>query len=407
LTVVAGASPAATLKSLATVRERCRNITAAVAAGASPHFALERDRLAVAADRTAAITRERYPTLDVPGHSRWRHFEAGGVDRRKALDRALDGAGTADIARAEIDLAVVSVLLDAGAGPRWRYVEADTGLSLARSEGLAIATLRAFLSGAFSARRAEPCRVDAEALIALDVDRMARVFQATPDNPLVGLEGRVALMQRLGRVLADPAHFGYAARPGVLFDALTEDGARSSIGAADIVAALLDRLGPIWLTRRTVASAPLGDTWPHPHAGGSGESAGLVPFHKLTQWLAYSLFEPFQSAGVPVLDTDALTALPEYRNGGLLLDTGVLALRDPAAATRTHPVGSELVVEWRALTVTLIDELAPLVRARLGRPAMPLAAILEGGTWAAGRRIAETLRGGAPPLTIDSDGTVF
>src|SRR6185503_17292412 len=190
LTVVAGASPAATLKSLATVRERCRNITAAVAAGASPHFALERDRLAVAADRTAAITRERYPTLDVPGHSRWRHFEAGGVDRRKALDRALDGAGTADIARAEIDLAVVSVLLDAGAGPRWRYVEADTGLSLARSEGLAIAT-----------RRAEPCRVDAEALIALDVDRMARVFQATPDNPLVGLEGRVALMQRLGRVL--------------------------------------------------------------------------------------------------------------------------------------------------------------------------------------------------------------
>jgi hypothetical protein len=404
---VADVSPAAALKSLATVRERCRNVAAAVTAGASPHFTLDRDRLAIAADRTAAVTRERYPALDVPGHSRWRHFEAGGVDRRRALDRALEGATAADRARAQIDLAVASVLLDAGAGPRWRYVEADTGMTFTRSEGLAVATLRAFLAGAFSARRAEPCRVDAEALVALDVERVARVFQATPDNPLVGIDGRVELLQRLGRVLGDPAHFGYAARPGVLFDVLTADGARSSIRAADIVAVLLDRLGPIWLTRRTLDGVPLGDTWPHPHAGGSGAGAGLVPFHKLTQWLAYSLFEPFQSAGVPVLEPDALTALPEYRNGGLLIDTGVLALRDPAAATRTHQVGSELVVEWRALTVALVDELAPLVRARLARPGLSLAAILEGGTWAAGRRLAESLRGGAPPLLIDSDGTVF
>jgi hypothetical protein len=405
--VVADAAPAAALKSLTTVRERCRNIAAAVTAGASPHFTIRRERLDAAADRTAAVTRERYPALDVPGHSRWRHFEAGGVDRRKALDRALEGASVSDIARAHIDLAVVSVLLDAGAGPRWRYAEADTGLTFARSEGLGIATLRAFLAGTFSARRGEPCRVDAEALQAIDADRVARIFQVTPDNPLVGLPGRVALLQRLGRVLDEPAMFGYAARPGVLFDVLTEEGTRDAIRAADIVAALLDRLGPIWLTHRTLDGVPLGDTWPHPRAGGSGATAGLVPFHKLTQWLAYSLFEPFQSAGVPVLEPDALTALPEYRNGGLLLDTGVLALRDPAAAARTHQVGSELVVEWRALTVALIDELAPLVREKLGLPRLPLAAILEGGTWAAGRRLAGTLRGGAPPLTIESDGTVF
>src|SRR5205085_8334389 len=68
------APPAAALKSLATVRERCRNIAAAVAAGQSRHFTLQRERLAVAAERTAALTRERYPNLDVPGHRRWRHF---------------------------------------------------------------------------------------------------------------------------------------------------------------------------------------------------------------------------------------------------------------------------------------------------------------------------------------------
>jgi hypothetical protein len=68
-----------------------------------------------------------------------------------------------------------------------------------------------------------------------------------------------------------------------------------------------------------------------------------------------------------------------------------------------------LVVEWRALTVALLDELAPLVRDRLGvdAHAMPLARVLEGGTWAAGRATAQRLRGGLPPLTIDSDGTVF
>ena len=63
---------------------------------------------------------------------------------------------------------------------------------------------------------------------------------------------------------------------------------------------------------------------------GPGLTAGWMPFHKLSQWLTYSLLEPFGWAGVAVTDLDELTGLPEYRNGGLLLDTGVLRLRDPA-----------------------------------------------------------------------------
>ncbi|MBK1714989.1 hypothetical protein CKO43_19690 [Rubrivivax gelatinosus] len=50
------------------------------------------------------------------------------------------------------------------------------------------------------------------------------------------------------------------------------------------------------------------------------------------------------------------------------------------------------------------------MRARLGRSAaqLPLACILVGGTWAAGRQIASEKRnGGVPPVQIDSDGTVF
>ena len=87
----------------------------------------------------------------------------------------------------------------------------------------------------------------------------------------------------------------------------------------------------------------------------------------------------------------------------------MLRLRDSVAAHRPWSVGDELVVEWRALTVALLDELAPLVRARLGVDSarMPLACVLEGGTWAAGRESAQRLRGGLPPLEVVSDGTVF
>jgi hypothetical protein len=134
-----------------------------------------------------------------------------------------------------------------------------------------------------------------------------------------------------------------------------------------------------------------------------------MPFHKLSQWLTYSLLEPFQWAGVRVLGLDALTALPEYRNGGLLLDSGVLRMRDPGWLRSAWAVHDELVVEWRALTVALLDEMAPSVRNRLGVDAatMPLACVLEGGTWAAGRALAQRLRGGLPPFVIVSDGTVF
>jgi hypothetical protein len=166
-----------------------------------------------------------------------------------------------------------------------------------------------------------------------------------------------------------------------------------------------------------VQGLPGGDVWPHRWAGdatGDGghdpTTGGWVPFHKLSQWLSYSLLEPLQWAGVTVTGLDALTGLPEYRNGGLLLDGGVIVPRDPRALGRQWKPQDDFIIEWRALTVALLDELAVLVRVRLGKTAeeMPLACVLEGGTWAAGREIARELRpDGAPPLKIESDGTLF
>ncbi len=154
---------------------------------------------------------------------------------------------------------------------------------------------------------------------------------------------------------------------------------------------------------------PLGDCWRHSAVRGEGLTDGWMPFHKLSQWMTYSLLEPFEWSGVQVRGLEALTGLPEYRNGGLLIDSGLLVLRDEAAAEQIWQPGDEIIVEWRAMTVALLDEVAHAVRQqlRLSESQLPLACVLEGGTWAAGRELAQRLRGGLPPLKVASDGTVF
>jgi hypothetical protein len=399
------------LRSTAAVRERCGRVLAAARAGAAHWFVLDESRLEVAADLVAEVTRRRYPDLAVPYHSRWRHFEAGRVDRVAAMEAAAHGAlaDPAERARSRIDLAVVSVLLDAGAGPAWRFRDPATGAVLGRSEGLGVASLRAFESGRFSSDPARPWRVDAGGLARLDAQALGAAFQSGAANPLVGLDGRLALLRRLGAALgAQPRWFGDDGRPGGLFDALAPPGTKA-IAAHDVLDALLRSLGGIWPNGVRIGGVAIGDAGRHPLAGGEGETAGWVPFHKLSQWLAYSLLEPFESAGVAVGGLEALTGLAEYRNGGLFVDTGTIVPR--AAADFAVPLRPDAgpIVEWRALTVALVDALAPRVRARLGVDAarMPLAAVLEGGTWAAGRELAARARGGDPPFAIASDGTVF
>ena len=399
------AAAAASLLSAGAIRARCGQVMAAAEAGRLAHFAYHPERLDDVAAFVVETIRARYPDLAVPYHSRWRHFEAGGVNRWRA-----PCAGFADPrerARASVDLAIVSVLLDAGAGPAWRYREAATGRELARSEGLAVASFRMIEAGAFGA----PWRADADALASLDAASLARGFQVADANPLVGLDGRVALMRRLGAVVAaDPRLVGPPGRVGNQFDHLAERAPAGRLPAATVLEIVLCAFGAIWPGRLTLGGVALGDVWRHPAVHAPDASDGLVPFHKLSQWLTYSLIEPLEEAGVTVTELDALTGLPEYRNGGLLLDLAVLTPKDPALPRTTLGVGDAPVVEWRALTVMILDRLAERVRNLLGLDAasFPLAKVLEGGTWAAGRRIAALKRpGGAPPLAIESDGTVF
>ncbi|MDO9473622.1 MAG: DUF1688 family protein [Caulobacter sp.] len=392
-------TPAASLLSAAAVRERAHEMLAIALAGGLPDWRVDLDRLPHTADVVVAVIRDQYPTLKVPFHARWRHFHVRGRDLWQELGEEAFWPDRAARARAAFDLCITSVLLDAGAGPGWRYLDGPTGSTTSRSEGLGIASLRLFQSGALSSRADDPFRADA--LAGFEAATLAKAFQVTGDNPLVGLEGRAALLRRLGQTVG---------RPGDLYDVMAARAADGRLPAPVILEVLLERLGPIWQDRLTLDGVPLGDVWRHPAIKRDDATDGLVPIHKLSQWLAYSLIEPLQDAGIEVVDIDGLTGLAEYRNGGLFIDDGVLVLKDPADMDRTHAVGDPLVVGWRSLTVALLDLIAPLVRERLGvtADAFPLARVLEGGAWAAGRRLAAQRReGGGPPLTITSDGTVF
>lgn len=401
------------LLSAQAVRERAQRMLTIGLDDKLPHFQIDLGRLDAVIDLVVDTTRQNYPSLVVPFHSRWRHFVFNGEDRWAAIDKKSNWRDAASRARAAFDLAIVSVLLDAGAGPQWHYRDPATGRSVGRSEGLALASLDMFGRGIFSSNPDDPLRADAEGLMRLSDTSVGDGLQVSSSNPLIGMTGRADLLRRLGAlVAAKPDIFGRndKPRPGGLFDHLATSTAKHEIAAAKILSELLHHFGPIWPSRLTLGGVPLGDCWRHPALRRADATSELVPLHKLSQWLAYSLIEPLQWGGISVSDIDGLTGLAEYRNGGLFVDTGVLVFRDPADAARRHDVAAPLVVEWRALTVALLDKLADAMRRRLkmNERSLPLAKVLEGGTWAAGRIMASKLRSdGSPPVKVVSDGTVF
>src|SRR5262249_35318481 len=351
-------SPLAKLNDAAAVRDRCGVVHRWVADGRSPHFALDESRLGTVAAYVADVTREAYPDLKIPYHSRWRHFSAGGIDRWGELVARSD-ADRFERARMAADLATVSVLLDAGAGDRWRYREGTSGLSFARSEGLAVASFDMFRAGAFSADPARPWRVGRAARANNDAAMLARHFQVDAGNPLVGLERRSALLRRLGKALADRADLfaREGARPGNLVDHCRNVARDGRIPASRLLTALLDGLSSIWPSGLTIRGYPVGDAGRHPAVRTGGATDQIVPPHKPPQCLPYPPTDPLEAAGLAVERLHELTALAEYRNGGLLVDLGVIRPRAPIDPLLRHDVSSELIVEWRALTVALMDPL--------------------------------------------------
>lgn len=364
-------------------------------------FMLDESRLDVVADRVVDSIRRRYPDIDVPFHSRWRHFEIQGIDSLRRLNDATAESSPIELARTGLDLIIPSVLVDAGAGARWRF-RTRSGPVLSRSEGLAIASIEMFLAGTFSADSAQPLRTDAEALIALELGDFAEGMQSSAENPLIGLENRLLLLQQLGEIIQREPSIFPNARLGDLADHFIAN-SDSEVSATEILSVILRLLGSMWPRRIAVSGVNLGDAWRYSPPNTERET--IVPFHKLSQWLTYSIAETLLRSSYAVRDIEQLTGLAEYRNGGLFIDSDVLRLK-PDFIESSYPIESRTIIEWRALTVYLLDQTAERVRSILNRE-LSLTSILE-GTWHVGRELAyQRNPSGDSPLQIDSDGTVF
>ncbi|KAF9515938.1 hypothetical protein BS47DRAFT_1371927 [Hydnum rufescens UP504] len=426
------------LQTLPAIRERCGRVYELAKLGKLEHFDYHPEKESDVVDFCIEIIQRDFDTNYtfasdlIPPHSRWRHFDTG-RERIGPLLNSWASADKTEVTKRLIDLFLVSVLLDAGAGNRWVYTERHTGNKFSRSEGLAIASLDAFLEGYFSGEKSQPFRVDANGLSLISVDETS--------NPMSGLEGRTSLLSNLSQALrTSPEFFGVDARPGNLIDFLTKesqpDGVNRKVHISALFHALIQGLAPIWPVRNQLAGISLGDVWSCNalvSEASTGIPAGakfnpssrdpvaddLVPFHKLTQWLTYSLVEPLEKVlGWKVEGMEDMTGLPEYRNGGLLVDFGVLTLRqetissfypDPNSDIPLLPPSHSAIIEWRAMTVIELDRIASAIRTKLGEPSLTLPQVLESATWKGGREIARIKRPttGGPPIDIESDGTVF
>ena len=390
------------------IRTRCAEIEQLVRQGKSSYFAIDDQAIEKCAAFVAEECRYNYPSLDIPIHSRWRHFMVQNVDLWQLYTQRyqLNALTATEFAKTAIDLTFVSVLLDAGAGSDWSYSDPETGAVLARSEGLAAASMELFFTKVASSLD-YGFGITAERLLKLNSSEFETCFQVSSRNPLVGIQNRIELLHNLGKALQNSRHLD---RPGDLLSVMLDQSPNQTIDTAKLLSMVLAEFNSIWPNGFRVGGQNFGDVGFHSLLTGNGNHEKIVPFHKLSQWLCYSLIEPLQWANAEVDNQNALTALPEYRNGGLLLDTGVIRPKSPDLLNDLLDLRSEAVVEWRALTVSLIDAVAPKVRSLLDKNAvqLPLGSILQGGTWSAGRKIARQIRRDmSPPIRINFEGTIF
>ncbi|MCJ1271809.1 hypothetical protein MMC22_011714 [Lobaria immixta] len=437
--------PAAYLRSIYAVRERSRYVYNKAKRNQLNHFTVDLSKFGETASYVVSIiNRDHKPDYhSIPPHGRWQHFEAGG---RPRVDQLLaswpSSIDNQERTRRLIDLFLVSVLLDAGAGTKWSYKSKESGKTYRRSEGLAIATLEMFKAGCFSSNPSEPCQVDGAGLKRLSVEQLERGLQVSEINPIAGLEGRAGLMSRLGDAMSNSSIFGNDGRPGGMLDYLlshpsTQASSVPIITVPTLWNCLMAGLGNVWpATRTKIDGISLGDAWPCSSMPGGSLAQpweNIVPFHKLTQWLCYSLMAPMKKLlNIRFAGEELLTGLPEYRNGGLLVDTGLLTLKESdvqrgLTAFRNNSMlkgqqtveviplfstDDDVIVEWRAVTVGFLDELLLEVNGILGlrgAEQLTLAQMLEAGSWKGGRELAEVSRPNTkePPILIMSDGTVF
>lgn len=430
------------LLSLNSVRERCYKVQEAANRNRLNHFDVDQSKLEEMIQFVILIIKRDYDTpSDIPVYGRWRHFNIGGRQRLHSLMQSWTSLGQSPLeqTRKLIDILVIACLMDMKPCQTYCYTEHSTGRVFKRKDGIAIAMLDLFLSGAFSTDPSIPHRVDSEGLVNFSLETLRNGLQFNENNSFVGIEERLEILNHLGHVLnTRKDYFGNEnQRPGNMMDYLlshpstikTKKGPLISI---ETIWPVVQEMGELWSAEEGIGGTPgLGDVWPCP-AISNNKDDNLVSFHKLSQWIIYSIIEPMEKLlGATIEGDDLLTPLPDYCNGGFLIDTGFLTLKpvDNDRGIKNYHANSLLpyqpkvevapmfdmsdpvVTEWRALTVAYLDLVCERVRQSFGlsKKLLSLSQLVQGGTWSAGRELAEISRPNThePPIVIKIDKRVI
>ncbi|KAI8061637.1 hypothetical protein BC940DRAFT_310016 [Gongronella butleri] len=408
---------------LITLREQCLKVQQLAVKGQSRFFDVDGSKFQDVIDLVVSTMRRDYQGQPdaMPAYGQWQRFgDQGHLQQLLSL-----WAAQSPLSQAQrlTDLFIVTAALDIESMHRhraWSYQDPHAARRYTGSQGIALAVLELFMNGVFSTEPDDPCRVDADALIHLDMSSVANL-QATATLP--GLENRIQLLNHMGTVIKAQSYFydakTKANRPGYFIDYLL--GHASTIHTKKGPLIPLETLWPAMLQLGELWGAtPAGDVHECPSTllDSAASIDASIPFHKHTQWLVYSLCEPLEKLlGAIIEGKDLLTPVPDYAQGGLLLDTGFLTLKRAEydrgiAQFRKHAqqhglaqvevtpmfdANDPVVTEWRALTVAYIDIAADHARQTLHqtRTSLPLSKFMEAGSFNVGKELAEISR----PLT--------
>jgi len=384
-------NPALTLFQPDEIRRKAHMMLELATEGRLAHVGVDLEKLDTAVAAVLETTKENYPDFQIPPYGIWRGFEAGGVDRWQAMASARGFETAEEMLAAAADLAILGISMTTVHPANWRYEDRMTETGAAGAQASALAAFHMFASGSFSSEMTDPYRVDASALVSMDLIELAAGLQWDDRDDADYLKAMQRHLKRLGEALAlrpDLFGEGEATRPGVLAVNLAKE-SNGPIDAGQVLDRLLEALAPVWEGGATTGDIWLGDAFVHSALPGNDVHA-IVPFHLAAQQMVYSLVEPFAWAGFEVSGLDKLTAPADLAHAALLVKSGVLTLTEDNGSLAPEAIRDRMI-EVRALTIALIDKLAERLANGLGMSLdqVPFTCILEGGTNRAGDYILE------------------
>ena len=358
-------------------REICLKIYNNILNNNSKYFEINLEKLDQTVDDLLEFILKKYPKMNIGMHSRLNHIPEW-YDLVQKWKCPLN-----EKIKRLIDLLFVSVLLDGGSGENWKYI--SNNIEYRRSEGLGKCVYNMFISGFFSLDEKQPYKVDMNRIKLINLDEFKNEFQISKDNILIGLENRLENLVNFSKFMINNDNFNINnnIRPGNIFDKIYNN-----------LEIDLDKLYEIIFSFSPIINdvhyyKPL-DVY--------------VPFHKILQWLSYSLIDLFKKFNISIRSDNYLTALPEYRNGGFLIDSNIINFKNNNLKNIFHEINSDIIIELRASTIVLIDIIKDKINIKK-KNNLNISQVLEGGTWRYGRYLAN--KNNISPIKIKSNGIIF